>query len=234
MNRATAILVLVAAIAFAVSPLVSGGFGGFDPNQYPVPQVDPPVQPAGWAFSIWGVIYLWLLASAAFGLLRRADAADWAPHRWPLFASLAVGASWIPVAQVSPVWATVLIWVMLAGAAAAFITSPRRDRWLATAPLGLFAGWLAAASSVSLGLLAAGYGLLQPVPSATAAIVLALLLSVALLKLRAEPSFAAGVAWALVGIAASDAAEAPGVTALASAGAAVVAGLAFGRRRRRP
>ena len=31
------------------------GFGGFDANQFPVPQVNPSVQPAGYAFSIWGL-----------------------------------------------------------------------------------------------------------------------------------------------------------------------------------
>jgi len=48
-----AILVLIAALAFAITPFLSPEFGGFDPNLYPMPQDDPPVQPAGWAFSIW-------------------------------------------------------------------------------------------------------------------------------------------------------------------------------------
>lgn len=71
-NRTLARLVLVAALAFAASPVVFPGFAGFDPGLFPVPQQDPPVQPAGWAFSIWGVIYAWLVAGAGFGLWRRA------------------------------------------------------------------------------------------------------------------------------------------------------------------
>ena len=61
-----AILVLTAAIAFAVSPLMVPGFNGFEPGQFPVPQEDPPAQPAGWAFSIWLLIYVWLIAGAGF------------------------------------------------------------------------------------------------------------------------------------------------------------------------
>jgi hypothetical protein len=89
--RMKAILVLAAAIAFASAPLWSDGFGGFDPYRYPDPQVDPPVQPAGYAFSIWGPIYLWLLAHAAYGLFARADDAGWDRTRWPLFISLGIG-----------------------------------------------------------------------------------------------------------------------------------------------
>ena len=42
-------------LLFAVSPLFTQGFNGFEPDQFPVPQDDPPVQPAGYAFSIWGL-----------------------------------------------------------------------------------------------------------------------------------------------------------------------------------
>ena len=51
------------------------------------------MQPAGYAFSIWGVIYLALVAGAVFGLIRRAEHAGWDAARWPLIASLAVGAA---------------------------------------------------------------------------------------------------------------------------------------------
>ena len=60
MTRKTSLLVLLAALAFALSPLLSSGFNGFAPDQFPIPQDNPPVQPAGYAFAIWGLIYLWL------------------------------------------------------------------------------------------------------------------------------------------------------------------------------
>ena len=86
-------LVAVATLTFAISPFFVP-FDGFDPNQYPVPQDEPPVQPAGYAFSIWGLIYLWLLVHGVFGLLRRVDDPQWDRTRWPLFASLGVGTGW--------------------------------------------------------------------------------------------------------------------------------------------
>jgi hypothetical protein len=145
-RRMKAILIAAAALAFASAPFWTDGFGGFDPNRYPDPQIDPPVQPAGYAFAIWGPIYLWLLAHAGFGLFARDEDGPWDRTRWPLFLSLAIGASWISVAQRSPILATILIWIMLAGALMALMRTPARDRWLLAGPLGLYAGWLTAAT----------------------------------------------------------------------------------------
>ena len=64
-----AYLTLALSVLFALSPLLAPDFGGFDPDQFPVPQDDPPVQPAGYGFAIWGVIYVWLILSAGFGVL---------------------------------------------------------------------------------------------------------------------------------------------------------------------
>jgi hypothetical protein len=123
-----AVLLLVAAMAFVVAPLISQPFTGFNPAQLPIPVDDPPIQPAGWAFSIWGVIYLWLLGSAGYGLIRRDTAPDWDRGRWGAFVSLAIGASWIAVALSTPVMATILIWLMLGGALWALARAPARDR----------------------------------------------------------------------------------------------------------
>src|SRR6056297_1194191 len=83
MHKVKAVFALVAAILFALSPLYSSGFNGFSAGQFPIPQDNPPVQPAGFAFSIWGLIYIWLLAGALFGLLNRYDDPAWDAMRWP-------------------------------------------------------------------------------------------------------------------------------------------------------
>ena len=119
MTRTIAVLTFLAAIAFAGSPFLSSGFNGFSANQFPNPQTDAPIQPAGYAFSIWGLIYLWLIAGTGFGAFARARSDDWQAARLPLLISLAVGSFWIAVAQVSVIWATVMIWVMLIAALAA-------------------------------------------------------------------------------------------------------------------
>ena len=157
-RRMKAILVLVATLAFVSSPLWSRGFGGFNPDDFPVPLNDPAIQPAGYVFAIWGLIYLWLLLSAGFGLFARAEDAEWDRTRWWLAASLAVGAPWISVANASPVWATVLIVGMLVPAAIALRVSPAADPWLLRAPVALYAGWLSVATAVAFGVLLTGYG----------------------------------------------------------------------------
>jgi len=223
MERMKAILVLAAAVFFALSPFYVTGFRGFDPALFPVPQDRPPVQPAGYAFSIWGLIYAWLVVHAGYGLLQRDENRDWDATRWPLLVSLGLGASWLQVAMTSPVLATVQIWLMLAAALIALWRSPRADRWLAQAPLAIYAGWLTAASCVSLGLLLAGYGLTGALPAAVLALALAVALA-ALVQtaLGRAPEYGLAVIWALVAVAVANAATL-WLAALAILGAAVVA-----------
>ncbi len=207
MMRAKAVLVLLAALAFAIAPLVTRGFNGFDPNRFPVPQIDPPVTPAGYAFAIWGLIYVWLVVHAAIGVWRHATDAAWDRPRWPLIASLAVGAAWLGVAAVSPLWATVLIWAMLITAVVALFRTPAAEaRWTMQAPVAIYAGWLSAASFVSLGLILGGYGV---VGSGRTAALIALPLAVwfALAvqwRLQRAPEYGVTVIWALVAVIASN------------------------------
>lgn len=227
--RMKAILVLMASISFALSPFLVADFNGFAADQFPVPQIDPPVQPAGYAFAIWSVIYLWLIVGAGYGLLKKAEEPAWDAMRWPLFASLVVGTAWLSVAQTSAVWATVMIWVMLASAVGALLRAGRRNRWLLQAPIGLYAGWLTAASCVSIGLMLAGYGVLEETAAALVALVLALFIGATVLRLRGDAiSYAGGVIWALVGVlvANTDPINAP-VLGLTSAGILGIALLAW-------
>ncbi len=223
MTRMKAILILTAALAFALSPLLNDGFNGFAPNKFPIPQDDPPAQPAGYAFAIWGVVYVWLIAGAGFGLLQRAEAPGWDQSRWPLLVSLTVGAAWIPVAQMSPVWATVLIWVMLISALIALLLAGREDRiWLRT-PIALYAGWLTAASCVALALVLAGHGILSGQVAALLSIGLALVLAMAVQIRRADtPEYALAVVWALTGIIVANITP-PNIAVLSLCGAGIAA-----------
>lgn len=233
MKRMKAILVLTAAIAFGLAPFLSPGFNGFEAGQFPVPQENPPVQPAGYAFGIWGVIYLWLLAGALYGLLMRADDGSWDVARWPLFVSLTVGAAWLPVAQISVPWATVLIWVMLLSALAALFLAGREKRLWQQGPVGLYAGWLTAASSVSIGLVLAGYGVMSAQAAAIVGLLLALVLAAAVLGIRRDaPAYAFGVIWALAGVAVANAQPVNALILGLSVTGAVLIGLQAWRTRR--
>lgn len=225
MPRLVSVLVLLAAIAFAVSPMLSNGFGGYRPDQFPIPQDDPPIQPAGWAFAIWGLIYAWLIAGSGFGVWKRVQDPQWQPMRPALLVSLVLGTFWIETAHRTPVGATVLIVAMLAPAILAFLRAGTGDAIWQVRPVALYAGWLTAATGASLGMVLGGYGVL----SEQAAAILCLL-GVAALALGvqtarpAEWAYPAGVVWALAGVMAANLSPAnPPVLAIAAVAALLLA-----------
>jgi len=221
-------LVLFLAIAFAASPFLSASFNGFDPNQFPNPQIDPPIQPIGWAFAIWGVIYLVLILHAGFGLIKASDDPVWDQGRWPLIISLGIGAIWIPVANISPIWATILIWVMLIAVLWSLGTAREAEpNWIASWPLGLYAGWLTAASWVSIGLLLAGYGILSEQTAALICLPLATIFTLAFQARLKTWTYGAAVCWAVLGIAVANAGTMPIIMWLAIGAICLVAGLTF-------
>ncbi len=196
-----AILLLLAALAFAAAPFFSP-FNGFDPNLYPVPQDDPPVQPAGYAFAIWGPIYLGLIVHAGFGLWKRSSDPVWDSVRLPLTLSLVIGAPWLMVANQNPPAATAMIWGMLITALWAFFkTSDAQDRWLLQTPVAVYAGWLSAASFVAIGLMLAGYGVVSEDTAALIALALAVVFAFVIQgRTHRAPEYGATVVWALVAI----------------------------------
>jgi len=215
-----ALLTFLLAIGFALSPFFVSGFNGFSPDQFPIPQDNPPVQPAGYAFSIWGMIYVWLIVGMGWGLWKRREDFLWHDMRLPLALSLFVGCFWLAVAVASPIWASVLIWVMLVSALYALFRTPREDRGFAALPVGLYAGWLSAASCVSLGLLAAGYGWMSGPTAGLVFVGLAIVIAAGVQSsLMRAPTYGIGVIWALVAVVVANVATAPTVAALAAGGA---------------
>ena len=201
MKQMLPILTLIATAAFLASPFLADPFMGFDPDRFPVPQIDPPVQPAGYAFAIWGLIYAWLAVLAVVGVtLRRTDAA-WQPVHLPLALSLGPGALWLWVAGFAPLAATVLIFWMLGSAIWALLRSPAQDRWLLRVPVALYAGWLTAAAHVSLGVAIGGYGFASGEMAAVIAVAGATLVALAVGWVRADaPEYSAAVIWAFVAV----------------------------------
>ena len=202
MNRLKPALVLLMALAFGLSPLLTPDFRGYDATQFPVRLDAPAILPAGYAFAIWGLIYLWLFAHAGFGLWQRAEDPVWDRTRLPLLGSLAIGAIWLAVAVQSPFWASLLITLMAAGALVALARAPARpDRWLLLAPLAIYAGWLSAATGVSWGVLMAGFGVMPDTGAALLMLTLVLGLVLTMqLWLRRAPEYGLTVIWALVAI----------------------------------
>ncbi len=196
-----AIFTLLAALAFAIGPFLVPDFQGFAPEFFPIPQLKPPLQPAGFAFGIWGVIYLWLIVGAVFGVWRRPKDRQWARMRPALGLSMVIGAAWLPIAQNDPVIACAMIWAMWAFAILALLRAPNLDRAMAAWPVGLYAGWLSTAACVATGLNLAGFGILDP--ELTALVMMATAIAIAAciqLILKGAPTYGFAVIWAMYGI----------------------------------
>lgn len=219
-----AILTLAAAVSFVGFSYAAPDFRGYDIAQMPHAEARPPVQPAGFAFAIWGIIYLWLVIHGGYGLLMRAEASDWDRARWPAIGAMALGSGWLWVAVANPLAATVMIWAMLALALLALARAPIRDFWYARAPLGLFAGWLTAASFVSLGLVMAGYGIIASnhVTALLMVLMAAGFAALVLTRLRAGGGYALAAGWGLLGIAVANLPSHPDIVALSLAGVAAL------------
>jgi hypothetical protein len=222
---ARAALLFAAILAFALAPFIVPPFSGWDPAAFPVQIERHPIQPAGYAFSIWGVIYLWMVIHGAFGLFRRAQDPAWDAPRLGLTLSAMIGTAWLVIATISPVWAMLTIWPMALGALAGFLVAdPTKDRWLLSAPTAILAGWLTCAASVATGIVLAGHGVLSPLTAALAmlAVVLAIAIPVQRRR-RAMPLYGLTVIWALVGIIVANLGSQSTVTIAAGIGIVVMA-----------
>jgi hypothetical protein len=231
-GRIGAGLLLAATLAFAAAPLIAPPFTGYPSGVFPVDIPRPSIQPAGYAFSIWGVIYAWLVIHAGFGLLQRSDDPDWSAVRLPLGLACSLGAAWLFIAPGWPVTATVVIWAMLALSLVAFLRTPTvSDRWLLAAPLAIFAGWLSAAAAVSLGVVLGGYGILSDSGSALLMLALVLVIATGVTWQRPDmPVYPATIVWALVGVIIVNLGPNSLVATAATGGAIVVALVAIAAR----
>ncbi|RAK52393.1 hypothetical protein [Phenylobacterium deserti] len=170
---------------------------------------DQTLRVAGYAFSIWGVIYTGLAAYAVRRLLRPGGARERALDGPLALASLCCGL-WILAAGADQRWLTVAI--IFAGLVAALVGLSRlartgRDftwpeRLTVLWPIALLAGWLTAASIVNVLTVATAEGLIEPslrTPAAIVGVLAAGAIAIATLLATRFASYAAPVAWGLVG-----------------------------------
>ncbi len=218
-------LLVLSTLAFAVAPAFSPPFRGFDPAAFPVLISRPAIQPEGYAFAIWGLIYAWMILHAGFGLIRRRDDPAWEAVRPPLIGAAALGTLWLNIATRAPLAATATILAMAALALAAYLRAHQtQDRWLLAAPLGILAGWLTAASAVSVGVMLAGYGWLSNSNAALLMLVLVLATALTVQTRRPQmPLYGLTITWATIAVAIANRPDLPTVAAAAAAGAAIMA-----------
>lgn len=224
MMKTNALILMIATVTFVAAPFVTPPFTGYDPAQFRVFIERPSIQPAGYAFAIWSVIYLGLVAHAAFGLWKRAEDPAWNAVRPYLIVAVGLGTVWLWIAGQSAVWGTVTIWIMAVAAIFAFLRADTSaDRWLLAAPLAMLAGWLSAAAAVSSGVVAAGCGCLSDTNAALAMLALVLVLALAVQGQKPRmPVYGLTVVWALIGVVVANLGENVSVAVAAAGGGLVM------------
>jgi hypothetical protein len=205
------ILVLVAAVQQLIVPIFVNPFtGGGNPLRFGTPSQ---IEPAGYAFSIWGPIYLLALAYGAWQLTAgRSD--DAARRIAPLAIVVYAGSSaWLYVAQHGPLFATMPILAVMAICATASLFIALQDRgraglswWAMVPPFGLYAGWTICATFVNIAEVAPAYGfnrfgLSVPGYALLSLLVLGVLALVLVWRTRGSVPFAATIVWALIAVA---------------------------------
>ena len=222
-RKAVAVVTALLSLTFLGSNFLVPDFRGYDDTLLPVPLPDPLIVPAPYAFAIWGPIFIWLIVGLVWALFRRADNAEWHAARLPLIVSLSVGTFWLPVAVVSPLSSTLMICVMLGSALVALYRAPRHDPRLGAWPIGLYAGWLSAASCVSASVVLTGYGVLAETPSTILFLGLAIAIGfVVQWMLKPAPTYGIAVVWALIAVAVGTFGQAETIAYLALAGALLI------------
>lgn len=172
--------------------------------------------PAGLTFSIWGLIYAWLLAFVVFGAVRagrrdRSSAFLAAIGPWFVVNGVA-NALWIVAWHwLRPGLALLLMFVLLASLLAMYKRLgvgarpvPAAERWLVHAPVSVYLGWITVATIANVTALAVHIGAPQfgLVPAVLTVVVLLTAVCIALAALgnRRDVAFAAVSVWAFVGI----------------------------------
>ena len=206
------VVVALLAVAQIAVPAFAGSDIGAIANTYP-----SPVLAAGWAFSIWGLIYLGFLAYAGFQLL--AGQRGRRVHRrsgWWLAVSALANMAWIAAFGAGNLLlaeaALILLAVVLTVVFVRLSADPAEsglEQGVFRFPVSLYTGWVAAA--LVQGTLATGVWIGLPSDGAltiVASIVLLVGLTLTVVAVANSATgiagLAAAVVWALAGVVAND------------------------------
>jgi hypothetical protein len=187
-----------------------------------------PVTPSGYAFSIWGLIYLASLVLAAYQARR--DQRGREEHRrtgWWLVGAFAASAIWVPVFTTRTIWLSqVIILVLVACLAIAARrlshlepASSTTEQLALRLPVTLYLGWATLATVAGFGATFRSLGMAERGGWATTVSLLLLLAAtvasvVAVGRLTATAGFALTSCWALVAIVLATSSGAVGAAAV--------------------
>ena len=190
----------------------------------------------GYAFSIWGVIYLGMIAYAIYHARAGRDQAPlMAAVGWPSVVAILGCGIWIIASAADLDWTSVGVILISAGAmifgliraSSARLGLSGWPRRLVLWPLGLLAGWLTAAAALNILTVLTAQGIIGPgaaQPAALAGVVgVAVVAMLTAMKVRVA-AYGLAVVWGLVAVAVAEADPKPLVAITALVAGALVAG----------
>lgn len=188
-----------------------------------------PVTPAGYAFSIWGLIYLACLALAVYQALPAQHSRE--VHRrtgWWLSVAFAAAAVWVPIFATRTLWLAqvvilgllVCLVVAVRGLVRSGPAADRREQFALRLPVTLYLGWVTLATAAGFGTTFRSFGLAEE-GTATTLVSLLLVLAATVFSVVVVGRFVAVAAftftagWALVAIVVASSSLAVKVAAVA-------------------
>lgn len=235
MNPAVARIAVVAAVIFAIAaPALQASLDlGLSASEF-AGRGDETLRAAGYAFSIWSLIYLGLVAYAIWQVLpRNRQRPLLAALAWPSTVSIAGTGLWICASAADARWATVaIIAISAACLVGGLLAAGRHDRggfadWLLVWwPLGLLAGWLTIATALNILTVLTSEGLVTPATAplaAVGAIVPVVVVALGVLAATRLVAYGVPIAWGLVAVWFAEKADKPAIATGALAAAVVIA-----------
>ena len=172
--------------------------------------------PAGYAFAIWGIIFLALFIFAGYQIYRtviRKKTFDFISQSGLWFALATIGTGlWVVVWLFDYTLVSVMVMLVILFSLIKVVVNTNMERWRAPAktivfgwwPISIFAGWIAVATiaNISAYLSKLGWdgGPLSPTSWTIVLIVIATVLNLALIFMRGMREFALVGVWALLAI----------------------------------
>lgn len=206
MEKFKQIFVLIAVLAVIfINYLASKGYiGGVTPdvisNKYPTV-----ITPAGYAFSIWGLIYIGLIAFSIFQAMPM-QRDNFKKIRTPFLISCLANCVWIFLWHHEQIVASVCaMLVLLASLIAVNINLSAKDSFLARIPFGIYFGWICVATIANISICLSYLGMQTTLPTSILLtcilIIIAAILGILLRFKLPNAAFALAIAWAILAIA---------------------------------
>ncbi|WP_340643851.1 hypothetical protein [Phenylobacterium sp.] len=228
LGRSLAVLLAVV-VAIAVPAIQMSQHIGLSAAEFSG-QGDQTLRVAGYAFSIWGLIYLGLAAYALYQLTAARETPTLRAVAWPSVVAITGCGAWILASAFNQHWLSVAIIVisaagMVAGLSRARADAPSpafRDKLLIVWPLSLLAGWLTIASAVNILTVLTAQGLIGPDLSWAVIGIAAVLLVGGFIGWRLRSRlYLAPIVWGLMGVYVAQQVDKP-IAAWLAAGAALL------------